>query len=163
MSWPQAPLHQIVAAVDGSPTSIRAAEAAMALAGQTDAELVFLYVIDEQSLRQLAALAGSAEDDWRDRMRRSAVPLLDHLVEMARDRSPAAWLRTGRKLVCSGRVEEGDPPRVIGDVARDVGADLVVVGKTGHRGVHKLLVGSVTRRLMESAQIPLLVIPGAEA
>jgi nucleotide-binding universal stress UspA family protein len=161
MSWPHDALRRILVAVDGSPPSIRAAEAAVALAVQTGAEIVFLHVLDEQTLRQLAALVPEDMESLRKRLADSFARTLAHLSELARDGGRDDELPRSREVSASTRIEEGDPPSVIDRVARELATDLILVGKTGHRGVQKLLVGSVTRRLIETTGIPVLVIPGA--
>jgi nucleotide-binding universal stress UspA family protein len=161
VSWPHDPLRRIVAAVDGSPTSIQAAEAAIALAAQTGAQVLFLHVLDEQTLRQLASLFPEPPEQLRLRLESSMARTLAHLAELAHSKTHLTELAGSQGVPCTTRVEEGDPPRVIDRVADEVGADLILVGKTGHRGVKKLLVGSVTRRLMECTSIPVLVIAGS--
>jgi nucleotide-binding universal stress UspA family protein len=162
VSWPHEALRRILSPVDGSPTSIGAAEAAIALAAQSGADVVFLHVLDEQTLRQLAALLPEAPERIRERLQNSVERTLAHLSELARERIHLTELAGSQAVACTTRIEEGDPPRVIDRVARELGADLIVVGKTGHRGVEKLLVGSVTRRLMERTDLPVLVIAGVK-
>jgi nucleotide-binding universal stress UspA family protein len=51
---------------------------------------------------------------------------------------------------------------MIADVARDVGADVIVVGTRGHSPLAGLLRGSVTQRLLHLAPCPVLVVPAGE-
>jgi nucleotide-binding universal stress UspA family protein len=44
------------------------------------------------------------------------------------------------------------------DVARDVGADLVFVGSHGKTGVERLLLGSVSERIVREAKCPVMVV-----
>ena len=39
-----------------------------------------------------------------------------------------------------------------------VGADLVVMGSQGRRGLEKLMLGSVTQRVLGAVKIPVLVV-----
>jgi nucleotide-binding universal stress UspA family protein len=48
------------------------------------------------------------------------------------------------------------------DVARDVGADVIVVGTRGRGPLAGLLVGSVTQRLLHVAPCPVLAVPIGE-
>jgi nucleotide-binding universal stress UspA family protein len=148
MSWPLEPLRRIVSAVDGSETSLRAAEAAIALAARSDAELVFVHVLDDELLRDLAAVTNDNGGDARLRLQHNADQILGDLAERA----------ASQGVSCKGRMESGDPPRVIDELARELGADVILVGKVGRRGVRRWLVGSVTRRLIESTHIPVLVL-----
>jgi nucleotide-binding universal stress UspA family protein len=47
----------------------------------------------------------------------------------------------------------------ISEFARDVGADLIVVGTQGSSWLVRVLVGGVTRRLLELAPCPVLAVP----
>ena len=49
---------------------------------------------------------------------------------------------------------------MIDELAREAGADLILVGKVGQRGMRSWFVGSTTRRLVESTTLPIVVIPG---
>jgi nucleotide-binding universal stress UspA family protein len=57
------------------------------------------------------------------------------------------------------RVEAGDPARTISQVARDVDADVIVVGEHMHSRLHRLTHGSVIDRLIRKASCAVLVIP----
>jgi nucleotide-binding universal stress UspA family protein len=150
MSWPVDPLRRIACAVDGSSTSLQAADAAIELAARSDAELVLIHVLDDERLRDFATVMDDDGAGARRRLEQSAERMLGDLAERAGQ----------RQVRCTHRVEEGDPPRAIDDVSRKVGADVILVGKVGRRGVRRWMVGSVTRRLIESTRIPVLVISG---
>ena len=55
----------------------------------------------------------------------------------------------------------GDPARTLMQTATDVGADLLVVGRRGRGGFIQALMGSVTRKLTHSAELPLVIVPSA--
>jgi nucleotide-binding universal stress UspA family protein len=151
MTWPAEPLARIVCAVDGSETAHHAAEAAIALAARSHAELVLVHVLDDTLLRDFASVLEQDGSDARRRLEHKAHQLLAELAELAR----------GREVACSARLLTGDPPHAVDAVAREVGADVIVVGKVGQRGVRRWTVGSVTRRLIETTRIPVIVIPRA--
>jgi nucleotide-binding universal stress UspA family protein len=72
-----------------------------------------------------------------------------------------------RELVESGvdatlRVVVGvkkDPADLIAEVARELDADVIVVGTRGHGRVAGMLLGSVTQRLLHVAPCPVLAVP----
>lgn len=152
MSWPAEPLERILCAVDASATAQRAAEAAIALAARSRAELVLVHVLDEALLRDFASVLEGDGSDARQRLEHKGQMLLAHLEKQAR----------GHHVVCRTLLEQGDPPRSIDEAARQVDADVIVVGKVGQRGVRRWTVGSVTRRLIESTRHPVIVISGAD-
>jgi len=150
VSWPADPPRRILAAVDGSSTSLQAAEAAVALAAAGGAEVIFLHVLDDALLRDLASLTREPPEAVSQRLESQGGEILDDLCARA----------AAREVACSRRMAPGDPPRVIDEVAREVGADAIVVGKVGRRGVRRWMIGSVTRRLIESTHVPVVVIAG---
>ncbi|MDH4284741.1 MAG: universal stress protein, partial [Gallionellaceae bacterium] len=55
-------------------------------------------------------------------------------------------------------VEEGRPEQVIIDNARKSGADLIVMGTHGRTGVERILLGSISERVIGQAECPVLLI-----
>ncbi|MFO7854851.1 MAG: universal stress protein [Paracoccaceae bacterium] len=54
---------------------------------------------------------------------------------------------------------EGPPDPAIATAVRDLGADMLVLGKSGHSRLHQFFVGSTTLALMRSCQVPVLIFP----
>ena len=52
----------------------------------------------------------------------------------------------------------GRPAEQILEVAREVGADLVFIGSHGLTGVERMLVGSVSERVVREANCPVMVV-----
>jgi len=46
------------------------------------------------------------------------------------------------------------------DTAIAIAADLIVMGSHGRSGIEKLLLGSVTQRVLQDATMPVLVVKG---
>jgi nucleotide-binding universal stress UspA family protein len=57
----------------------------------------------------------------------------------------------------------GAPARAIGDYARENAMNLIVMGTHGRGGVAHLLLGSVTERVVRTAEWPVLKIKGNAA
>jgi nucleotide-binding universal stress UspA family protein len=60
-------------------------------------------------------------------------------------------------------IEDGRPALVIADVADQVDADVIVVGRRGRGGVAELVLGSVSHELVLQSRRPVLLIPHAKA
>jgi nucleotide-binding universal stress UspA family protein len=56
----------------------------------------------------------------------------------------------------------GHAAHITADSAREVGADLIVVGTRGLGPITGLLLGSVTQRLLQVAPCPVLAVPAKE-
>ncbi len=59
----------------------------------------------------------------------------------------------------SARVVEGPAPRAILTAAREIPADLIVMGSRGRGAVESFFLGSVTERVVRRAGIPVLAAP----
>jgi len=60
------------------------------------------------------------------------------------------------------RMEVGDARDVIDRVAAAIGADLIVMGTHGRRGVSRILLGSVAESVVRSAPCPVLTVRGKQ-
>lgn len=60
-------------------------------------------------------------------------------------------------LQCNGIVAEGRPDEVVIETAAKEGADLIVVGSHGRTGLMRLVLGSISERIMDQAQCPVMV------
>jgi nucleotide-binding universal stress UspA family protein len=129
----------IVAAVDGSSGNAGAVEAAVQLAGELQAPIVFVYV-----RRGPAGFLGSPEYQRRltTTMRR-ARRVLDRALALAADANVSA----------GAEILEGSPRRRIAEFAMDRGAQLVVVGSRRYR-----LGRSVSSGVVRDSGRPVVVV-----
>jgi nucleotide-binding universal stress UspA family protein len=61
-------------------------------------------------------------------------------------------------VAAEGRVLIGEPAPAIVAVAREIGADLVVMATHAHREMRHLLMGSVTEDVVRSGVVPVLLV-----
>jgi nucleotide-binding universal stress UspA family protein len=148
-----APFRRILCATDLRGTGAEVVAYALSLAEAFGAELTMLHVLErvpefepgsgfQFSAAEIQAFRQSLAEEARDRLR-AIVP------DAARERV------TVRDLVKAGRAHE-----LILRVAREEGAQLVVLGERGHGALGRLLFGSTSRRVVREAQCPVLVVRG---
>lgn len=137
-------IRRIVVGVDASPGSDAALDWAIeeALICEADLVLVHGWVYPYQGSR-----TGITEP--RDEMRLDAMRTLEACALRAHDLAPS--------LRCHPIISEQSPASAIVDAAAD--ADLVVVGTRGHGGFTSLVLGSVSRTVLEHAPVPVVVVP----
>lgn len=73
----------------------------------------------------------------------------------------AKVLETHRKegVTLEGKLVAGAPVEAVLDVAKESGADYVVIGTHGRTGVARLVIGSVAERMVRLSPIPVVVVP----
>jgi nucleotide-binding universal stress UspA family protein len=64
----------------------------------------------------------------------------------------------GRKVKLSPVLTQGDPREIILAVANDMGADLIVMGTHGRRGIARALIGSTTESVVRTSPVPVLTV-----
>jgi nucleotide-binding universal stress UspA family protein len=149
-------IERILLAIDASPGSLAAMEAAVELAAEHDAELVAVYVEDSDLLR-LARLPFASEVVNYSARLRTLGP--DRLAKQLRAQAAQARRALAREATRFGirwrfQVSRGRIPLVI--LAQAEQADLLIVGKSGWSGLDR--VGSTTRVLLVEGAHHTLVL-----
>jgi nucleotide-binding universal stress UspA family protein len=139
-----APVRIILLATDLGPASSAAVDEAIDLAQRLRSEVLVVSVIDPANLRLPGGGMASRVDQVRDE----------------RSRLAAAFAARGRSAGVPVRflIWEGEPGDGILDAAAAEGADMIVVGTHGRRGLGRLLLGSVSEYVIRHANVPVLVV-----
>ncbi len=139
---------KIMWATDGSEEADRALAVAKSLAFEGEKTLAIAHVVQKIATTGDSALAWYADEELvEDKVKRIA----SELSEEGLDVTLKVVKHVGHQ-----------PAHTIADLARDVDADLIVVGTRGHGTLPGLMLGSVTQRLLHVAPCPLLVVPPAD-
>jgi nucleotide-binding universal stress UspA family protein len=138
MSSPRS--YTILAAIDYSDVASLVVEEAVELARQKRAYQLHFVHVNQAPLDEAGQEARHAE-------------LLEWLsARLGHDHGIAPETHVlGHEL-------SGDPAAPILETARDVGADTVIVGTSGRRGIERLLMGSVAAAVVRHAGCPVWVI-----
>ncbi|MFD1589492.1 universal stress protein [Halorientalis brevis] len=131
----------VVIATDGSDEAARAAEPALEIAEHYGADVHVIYVVDTETY------------DLEDAPR-SIVGLLKEGGQKATE--TIADLARERNLPVDADVLRGRPDEEILAFADGVEADLIVVGTRGLSATTDRLLGSVTARILERAETPVM-------
>jgi nucleotide-binding universal stress UspA family protein len=142
------PIKRIVVATDFSEGSDAAMDRAFAIAKALGASVDLVYVLDTALLMAPTSVG--------------AMPLVEPeaLLEEV-DGALAARVEKARAagLICQSDSLDGYPAREIVRHAQAIGADLIVLGTHGRRGVAHAILGSVAERVVQHAPCAVLVIP----
>ena len=143
--------HQILVPVDGSLTSEKALDEAIRLAQLTGARLRLIHVVDELSYVNGFESAMNYINEIIPLMREAGEKLLAHGRQKALDQGVSA--DTVLVEESPGRIWE----HVVGQ-AKDMNANLIVVGSHGRRGIGRVLLGSDAEQIIRHATVPVLVL-----
>jgi nucleotide-binding universal stress UspA family protein len=135
---------EILVPTDGSPAAEAALDHAIDLASTYGARLHALYIVDAAAFSSVEAGAELVVDALEEEGQRA--------VERVHD----AGAEAGVDVVAS--VQSGSASKSILRYVDDNDVDLVVMGTHGRRGVERFLLGSVTERVVRSADVPVMTV-----
>jgi nucleotide-binding universal stress UspA family protein len=137
--------ERILLPTDGSEDAIRAAEAAADLARKRGAELHVVHVWHD--------VRGFAHDFVKRELRRQGQEILDEQVEK---------IRASGGEVTKAYLRRGRTSNEVIALCKEIDAGLLVVGSRGLGTVRRILMGSQSEEIVHHAQVPVLVLTGAE-
>lgn len=141
--------RHILVAIDGSEPSLQAAKMALRIIGLCpDCRMTVLYVIDNLVLNELARFSKHSQREVDAEMEEQG----RRYLEVARKDAE----HQGVTVACQTR--RGNPFEEVIAAVNDLSADLIVMGHTGRRGTSRVLIGSVTQRVLDYAPCPVLVM-----
>jgi len=142
----------ILVATDGSASAERAVEFAAGMAASFDATLHIVNVLGEFG-RASGALecraSGATARSFDARMSAGS-----EIVRAAKARAEALSAPRIETETCTGPVVQS-----ILEIAREEGADAIVVGKRGRGRISGLILGSVSQKIVCEAFCPVVVVP----
>jgi nucleotide-binding universal stress UspA family protein len=145
-------MKRILVATDGSDGADRAVDYAAQMAKNEGADLLIVNVIGGYGLpHRLFQALTRAQQAWLEELLQS---MSAELLTKARDRARSLGAAT---IQLESRT--GDVAQTIIEIAQEKGTDAIVVGKRGAGLVAKLLLGSVSQKLVSLSPLPVTVVP----
>lgn len=147
---------QVLIALDYDPTAQIVAESGFAMAKAMNAEVVLLHVIAEpvyySSLlySPIMGYIGNMDQiqmDNNDDLRKALLNYLEKMKQLLGDEST--------KIV----FKEGDSADSIVKTANELHTDIIVMGSHSQKWLDKILMGSVTSKVLQLSTVPLFIIP----
>jgi|SRR5687768_9594834 nucleotide-binding universal stress UspA family protein len=139
----------VLVATDGSTSAARAEGVAAAIAAGCRCKLVIVTIsrgLPDLELRRLAHIEGDVG--------KARHALIRNILEEATERARRAGATDVTTLS-----DHGDPAGSILAIAEREQVDLVVLGKRGIGTLSQLLIGSVSRSVLDRAKCAVVVVP----
>ena len=144
--------RKILVPVDGSPTSARGLREALALAKDQGAKVRLVHVVDE-GLAIGIAEAGIGFEELIEGLVKSGRAILERARRSAEKRGVRAEGVLYEKM--AGTAADS----ILRD-ARKWGADLIVMGTHGRRGLRRVVLGSDAEQVLRMTTVPVLLVRG---
>ncbi len=150
----------ILVALDGSELAEKALPMARDLARSSSATIHLIQVISRQPELEATRFGGTSSIQAAEATR----DIAHQLVEARLSRSKEYLEGIAGQLKSEGfeaetAIREGAAVENIVDYSKENGVDLVVMSTHGYSGVKRLVLGSVTDRVIRSCEVPVLVLP----
>ena len=143
-------VRHILIPVDGSETSMQAVAKGAALAKIFGSRVTVMYVVDPYPFTGVGADFAYGQAQYLSAATAEANTALD----AAKAAVQQAGVESVTSVVGEGHAIQDGIVRAV----ESTGADLIVMGSHGRRGLEKLVLGSVAQRVLSTARIPVLVV-----
>ena len=137
--------HRIVVGFDGSDSSRRGLQEAVRVAQLTGAEML-VTLVEEHLPKYPSAMSETTEE-------RETVDI--YFAELSRE-AEALGREAGVRL--GVRIVAGSAPKLLCDVAKEVRADLLVIGASGRSGLWGSVLGTTADKVVDHAPCSVLVV-----
>lgn len=154
--------RKILVAIDRSPQAEAVFEQALELAKKEKASLMIFHSssLDTQIGRNYRGLFGTELVNYSAEMQAE----LQKAHEETRE-----WLEVyghraiAQRVPTEWQLKVGDAGSTIREMVNDWGADLVVLGRRGHRGLEEMFLGSVSSYVIHHVSCSVLIVQGITA
>jgi nucleotide-binding universal stress UspA family protein len=151
-------IKTVLIALDYDPTSQKVAEEGFSLAKAMRAKVILLHVIADSTYYSaleyspIVGFLGFSDNDWShlldaDGLKNATIHFLDKVKHHLDDNTIQTM------------VKEGDFAKALLEAAKDLHADIIVMGSHSKRWLDEILMGSVTEKVLHHTSIPLYIIP----
>ncbi len=138
-------IYQIIVPVDFSKITAQLVDYACYIAEKLSSTIHFVHVAEINQGHDM--LLGSS----------ASGAIKKQIIDAAEERMANLLADKGERCKgCTGKVLEGDTVDTIIDQANNKKADLIIISTHGTKGLEKILLGSVTERVIKNAPCPTL-------
>jgi nucleotide-binding universal stress UspA family protein len=151
-------MKKILIALDYDPSAQKIAEAGYALAKATNSQTILIHVIADAVY--YSSLEYSPVMGYTGFSSPDMVPMVD-INELKQ--ASEEFLEQTKKYLNDDSIQivvgEGDCADAILQAAKELNADIIVLGSHSRRGLEKILMGSISEKVLHHTTIPLFMIP----
>ena len=149
---------KVLIALDYDPTAQKVAEEGFSLAKSMDAKVILLHVITDPiyySSVEYSPIMGFNGYMETSQFQMNSIDSLKNATEVFLEKSKK---HLGDKTIKT-MVLEGDLSESILKAAKDVHANLIVMGSHSRKWLENIVMGSVTEKVLHHTLLPLFIVP----
>lgn len=152
------PMKKVLIAVDYDPTAKKVAEKGFSLAKSLNAEVTLLHVIADNAYYSslgtspIMGFNGFNPNDFFQYVNDEGLTKAsEYFLEKMKHHFDDETITT--------MVEQGDFAEVILKTAKNLHADVIVMGSHSRRWLEQILLGGITEKVLNNTSIPLFIVP----
>jgi len=151
-------MKKVLIALDYDPTAQKVAEVGFSMAKSMNAEVALLHVIADPVTYSVAGYSPiMGFNGYMD-----MGPVLLDSIDSLKDAS-LQYLNKSRQHLGDNSIQtvvkEGDFADTILETAKELSADIIVVGSHSRKWLENIVMGSVTEKVLHHTSIPLFIVP----
>lgn len=154
-------MKKILIAIDYNPTAQNIAETGYSLAKSMNAEITLLHVVADYTYYSSLDYSPIMGFDSFSNVGILQTNTVTELQSAAHQYLKKIKTHLGDPAIKT-IIKDGDSGDAIIDAAKELNADVIVMGSHSRRGLEKILMGSVAEKVLRNSHIPLFIIPVVE-
>ena len=151
-------MKKVLIALDYDPTAQKIAETGFSIAKAMGAETLLIHVISDPvyysstAYSPIMGFGGYTDLDFLES------DVIDELKKASEDFLDKSKKHLG-DITIQTCVKEGDIAESILEAAKELKADIIVMGSHGRKWLEAIMIGSVTKKVLHHTSVPLFIIP----
>jgi len=151
-------MKKVLIALDYNPTAQKVAEVGFSMAKSMNAEVTLLHVITDPVFYSTSGYSPIMGYNGYEDMSPIQLESVDGLKNASLQYLDKSREYLGDKSIQT-IVKEGDFAETILEAAKELRADVIVIGSHSRKWLENVVMGSVTEKVLHHTLIPLLIVP----
>ena len=151
-------MKKVLIALDYNPTAQKVAEVGFSMAKSMNAEVTLLHVITDPVFYSTSGYSPIMGYNGYEDMSPIQLESVDGLKNASLQYLDKSREYLGDKSIQT-IVKEGDFAETILEAAKELRADVIVIGSHSRKWLENVVMGSVTEKVLHHTSIPLLIVP----
>jgi len=149
---------KVLIALDYDPTAQKIAEVGYSMAKAIKAEVILLHVISDLLYYSSTEYSPIMGFNGYMEMGQLQIDNVEGLKKVAKHFLDKSRKHLGDKTI-QALVKEGDFAETILTTAKDLHAEIIVIGSHSRKWLENIVMGSVTEKVLHHTTIPLFIVP----